>query len=505
MSWRRSLGRLGPRTYAGSLPWPWGVAPATVRSPEPAPRVDHQPPLWSRQSSIRRYARCFLVALCLGLRGGGLGWADSASPPNDSMVAPETVGPETVAFRELLLRTEQQITSGHAFGPQNDNALATWREVIKNAFPDSEGKLFLLQDFVTWTRQRTILETAAGRSTIAEQIALFADLGDDLLLQFRDAAALAVRQEPSTADRHPARTRLDAEPLGSAQPSLPQPSPVQPSPSQPAPSQPAPSQASSSQPSSPQVSLPQASSPEASSSQASFPQASPLQASPLQASSFQASSSVPTVGGAAPPATGVTTIVGQTPVDPGTVNPSRKESHPAASSSDATVASAALGADAVAPAAGVTSPLGAPVSPTPAQVGATADVPGTSIGVAGLANPNNSASPGLPSGVHPPGSVAAARTEDAATAQEIKRGNDMLAIKDISAARKLFASAASAGSARAATALARTYDPLFFSQLGVIGFKADPSSAILWYGKAAALGDPEAATRVQTLRGEAAR
>ena len=50
-----------------------------------------------------------------------------------------------------------------------------------------------------------------------------------------------------------------------------------------------------------------------------------------------------------------------------------------------------------------------------------------------------------------------------------KRGDDMLAIRDISAARKYYEYAANAGSARAAAALARTLDPAFMHELGVEG------------------------------------
>jgi hypothetical protein len=47
------------------------------------------------------------------------------------------------------------------------------------------------------------------------------------------------------------------------------------------------------------------------------------------------------------------------------------------------------------------------------------------------------------------------------------RGDQMLAARDLSAARKFYEYAANAGSARAATALVRTYDPGFLAQLGV--------------------------------------
>lgn len=79
------------------------------------------------------------------------------------------------------------------------------------------------------------------------------------------------------------------------------------------------------------------------------------------------------------------------------------------------------------------------------------------------------------------------------------RGDAMMAIKDISAARKFYESAADAGSAAGATALARTFDPDYLAGLGVVGLQPDPATAAVWYRKAAALGDPDAETRLRTL------
>jgi TPR repeat protein len=78
----------------------------------------------------------------------------------------------------------------------------------------------------------------------------------------------------------------------------------------------------------------------------------------------------------------------------------------------------------------------------------------------------------------------------------VARGDEMMVIKDVSAARKFYAYAANAGSARAALALARTYDPMYISQIGAIGLQPDPEMAQVWYRKAASLGDPNARDRI---------
>ena len=85
------------------------------------------------------------------------------------------------------------------------------------------------------------------------------------------------------------------------------------------------------------------------------------------------------------------------------------------------------------------------------------------------------------------------------------RGDHMLEIKDLSAARRFYETAANAGSGRAAMALGRTYDPAFLSQMQVIGLRPDPAMAATWYRRAADLGVPEAAAELRALTTNAAR
>jgi hypothetical protein len=95
--------------------------------------------------------------------------------------------------------------------------------------------------------------------------------------------------------------------------------------------------------------------------------------------------------------------------------------------------------------------------------------------------------------------------EQAAAAAFASRGDAMLAIKDISAARVFYEYAANAGSARAAVALAETYDPAFLNQSGALGPRPNRAMAADWYRKAAALGDRGADARLRTLGAEAAK
>jgi TPR repeat protein len=81
-----------------------------------------------------------------------------------------------------------------------------------------------------------------------------------------------------------------------------------------------------------------------------------------------------------------------------------------------------------------------------------------------------------------------ARLDPAVVALLVARGNEMLARGDISAARLLYARAASAGNAAAATAMGRSFDAAVLEGLGVRGIRPDPEQAAHWYGRARELG-----------------
>jgi hypothetical protein len=89
--------------------------------------------------------------------------------------------------------------------------------------------------------------------------------------------------------------------------------------------------------------------------------------------------------------------------------------------------------------------------------------------------------------------------QDQTAALLTSRGDAMMAIKDISAARKLYEQAANLGSAAAAKGLAQTYDPDYVGKLGIVGMRPDVTIAASWYDRAAALGDFESAQRMQQL------
>jgi hypothetical protein len=170
--------------------------------------------------------------------------------------------------------------------------------------------------------------------------------------------------------------------------------------------------------------------------------------------------------GAEPAAPATTTEVAPVPVEPAAA-PAKPEGGDAALASAAPVAPPAV------------EPAAAPIKP-PAD--ATVAL----------------ATPVAPPPQHPPPQQSSPEQERMA-ATFTSRGDAMLAIKDISAARKLYEQAANLGSAAAAKGLARTYDPAYVGKLSIMGMRPDLAMAAIWYDRAAALGDREAAQRMHEL------
>jgi type II secretory pathway predicted ATPase ExeA len=102
----------------------------------------------------------------------------------------------------------------------------------------------------------------------------------------------------------------------------------------------------------------------------------------------------------------------------------------------------------------------------------------------------------LPRAEPPPAPATAAATlPPDLMAALVKRGNESLALGDVSSARLLFQRAAEAGNAAAATALGKTYDPNFPAAAS----DPDPARAAGWYQKAIAFGDPNAIDLLKRL------
>jgi hypothetical protein len=103
----------------------------------------------------------------------------------------------------------------------------------------------------------------------------------------------------------------------------------------------------------------------------------------------------------------------------------------------------------------------------------------------------------------PPGSGAAPADEGAVPApgaEWLARGDKLLSSGDFAAARLYYELAAEEGHGSAATAVGKTFDPRFLSDLGVLGSPGNPDKAILWYQRGIDEGDAEAIRRLSALR-----
>ena len=150
-------------------------------------------------------------------------------------------------------------------------------------------------------------------------------------------------------------------------------------------------------------------------------------------------------------------------------------------------------------------PLAEPVVQAPAPVAVPAPAPASSVAVA----PAPAGLPPVPAQA-PPQAAAATVTappiplvQQAAPANLVallmSRGQAMLELGNISAARLLFERAAELGNAHSATEAGKTYDPDYLRSARARGIAADPARAAAWYRKAAALGDTEAAGRLARM------
>lgn len=99
----------------------------------------------------------------------------------------------------------------------------------------------------------------------------------------------------------------------------------------------------------------------------------------------------------------------------------------------------------------------------------------------------------------PAGLQLAQAAADQPAAGMVARGDALLALGDVSAARLFYEAAAAQGSGEAAAKLASTFDPLQLRSQGVIGLRGDPDRALRWYSQAVNRGYAPAVSRLESL------
>jgi hypothetical protein len=82
----------------------------------------------------------------------------------------------------------------------------------------------------------------------------------------------------------------------------------------------------------------------------------------------------------------------------------------------------------------------------------------------------------------------------------VLRGEELMSLGDIAAARLFFELAAEQGSAKAATAVGRTYDPVYHERNQVRGIPAGPAKALEWYDEGLNAGDARARRDIDALK-----
>jgi hypothetical protein len=145
------------------------------------------------------------------------------------------------------------------------------------------------------------------------------------------------------------------------------------------------------------------------------------------------------------------------------------------------------------------------VTPSPQIVAAPPPPPAVAVSpppVVALSPPPVVAAPPPPVEAAQQPLVAApvARPPAEAVDDLVARGDQCLRTGDVFAARLFYERAADAGNAHGALMVGATYDPAFLASIGVHGLQGDTKAAATWYGRAAVLGDPDAAKLQKSLQ-----
>lgn len=335
----------------------------------------------------------------------------------------------------LIDRTELQVSDGKLFVPAGDNAMDTVLEIFALARTATPAAVAEVAAMPRRLSQRAAIEDAAGRDMEARRFARFAE-------------ALAAGSGG----------RLGTPAPGAASPKAP-----------------------------PASATPMASpTPPVAASTEAHPTPTP--------GSLPVPDSVPVPGRATPAAAPASPGIADSPAAPATIQIASLPSAQAIASAARDAPPPVVVPPAAAPAPAAAPPPVAAVAPeVPARPAPPAPAPVPPPPAVAAAAPMPATPPGpvasQPSETLPPGVVAALLT----------RGDAMLALGNVSAARLLYERAALAGSAIAAAATARTYDPEVLTSLGAIGIRGDAAAAANWYRRAVAMGETASAEPLRRL------
>ena len=464
-----------------------GAAGTVAYSGIPAWPSDRLPPgSAKRPLSLRRrsYAYAFSLVLVLSAVGTVSYWGIPAGAYRTSAPATELDAPASVA-------SPAQSAASGAAAPSQQRTMPAQADI--EAAAANQSQLSLSQDVPAAAAQP---ESSQPTASVANQSAAAVPQAD---VSIADNAPDQSAPHVTTPDTTVAAVAMPAAPLQAAptQGQLAGASAETPGEPQAPQAAMAPAAASAATPTEPQA------------PQAVIAPAAPLPAAPTQEPVAAASAATPTEP-----------QVPQAAMAPATPLPAAPTQGPVAAASAATptepqVPQAAMAPATPLPAAPTQEPVAAAsaATPTEPQAPQAAVAPAAPLPAAPTQGPVAAASAATP--IEPQAPQAAmpsavpmhqpATAEQAMAELYAARGDAMLEIRDLSAARRFYETAANAGSGRAAMALGRTYDPAFLSQIRAIGLRPDPVLAATWYRRAAELGVSEAAAELRALTTNAAR
>jgi hypothetical protein len=455
-----------------------------------------------------------LLAFCIGSLATGHAAlsADDARPK-----LPASEGARTDQdLDSLLLAVERQLSLGQVVLPRGDNALETWKDVIGKAFSDHADPRVVgaLREFEAKERQQAEIAKGQGKHEEADQPAMFAASAADLVASIErlNSAMLSPRIDPGSASGVAAPTRpgetAEPEHASSANESVSRAASVTPPVGQR--DQSAPTDVPSRRPEleasitpsthpgarNPEIVVPsgQMSLAQLLSRGPDAPENSVAPAAPAAKKTEVVAPSPASrsnqVAAVAPPMPGENPLRGsdasENSVPP--AKPAGKEMEVAAPR-PASPSNQIAAVSPVAPAENLSRGSEGPDrSAVPAELVAKE----TDIATPRPASAGNQIAAVPPTQPAPPRATPPSAADQKMSTFYAARGDEMLARKDLSAARKFYEFAAGLGNAAAATALARTYDAAFVDRLGIVGHPSDPALAAAWYRKAAELGGPPA-------------
>ena len=144
-----------------------------------------------------------------------------------------------------------------------------------------------------------------------------------------------------------------------------------------------------------------------------------------------------------------------------------------------------------------------PAEPAPTKVVPPEALPARTDPQVAMVQPVMPPMPAKPTPVAPKPSVTAPvapqRPLSAMEQTVLQRGDTMMSLGDISAARLLYQYAANAGVGIAAYKLANTYDSDFLAEHNLRGVRSDREQATIWYRKAQEMGEPRAQERLKVM------